>query len=125
MDVEALVCDALRDGLDGVHVATRVPRDIPEDGCVFVQRVGGPRRDLVTDMPIVTVQTYGPSSVEAAALGEQCRRIVARLRFDDDRVRHVRETGGLVNFPDLEASRDRYQFTVQLNVRSEAFEEQP
>ena len=119
--IESYLVDLLEGRLDDVHVGTKVPKTRP-DTYVRLSRAGGPRRDLVTDMPMVIFECYAVSEPDAEDLAEQCRRIVHAEPYSaDSPIRRVVETGGPVNFPDPDTSLPRYQFTVQLNVRSEAF----
>lgn len=117
-DVEALLVRALPDPL-GVAVSTRVPNPRP-DSFVRVSRVGGTRRDYVTDEPIVVVECWAADEVAASYLGRTAHAHVfalAQTDVDGDYVRAVREVGGLQSFPDPLSKSPRYQFTVQLQTR--------
>lgn len=117
-DVEALLVRVLP-SLVGVSVSTKVPHPRP-DSFVRVKRVGGGRRDLVTDEPIVVVECWAADEVAASYLGRTTHAHVyalAQTSHDGDYVRAVREVGGLQSFPDPLSKTPRYQFTVQMQTR--------
>lgn len=120
-DVEALLVSYLGTAL-GVPVASRVPNPRPVQ-FVRVNRVGGTRRNLVTDRPMVVVEAWAATEAEAAALGELARAHVfalAQTTVGGEWVRSVTEVGGLQSFPDPVSEAPRYQFTVQINTRGRA-----
>lgn len=117
-DVEAFLVRVLRDVLD-VPVSTRVPADRPP-AFVRLVRVGGTRRDVVTDLPMVTFECWALSETRAADLGREVRaRVHALAQTEDagDYVRAVSEVGGLQAFPDPTSKTPRYVFTVQIQTR--------
>lgn len=117
-DVEALLVRVLP-ALVGVPVATRVPTPRPAS-FVRVKRVGGPRRDYVTEEPLVVVECWAETEPDASDLGRRAQAHVFALGQTDsagDYVRAVREVGGLQAFPDPVSKSPRYQFTVQLQTR--------
>jgi len=117
-DVEALVVAYLESRVEA-RVATRVPDPRPST-FVRVTRVGGGRRDLVTDLPMVLVEAWAPDGPAAQHLGQLCRDAVFDLEQTSHGgawVRNVSEIGGLQAFPDPLTDNPRYQFTVQLQIR--------
>lgn len=117
-DVEALLVRVLP-ALVGVDVSTRVPNPRP-DSFVRVKRVGGGRRDYVTEEPLVVVECWALTEPAASALGRLTQAHVfalAQTSDGGDYVRAVREVGGLQAFPDPTSSTPRYQFTVQMQTR--------
>lgn len=120
-DVEALLVRVLGPLL-GVPVSTRVPNPRP-DSFVRVSRVGGSRRDLITDQALVVVEGWALTEPEASALTARAQAYVfalAQTSHDGDYVRAVRDAGGLRSFPDPLTESPRYQFTVQIDTRGEA-----
>jgi hypothetical protein len=79
---------------------------------VRVSRVGGPA-SLVTDNPMLTVQTWGASTLEASNLGKLARALVRTMPG----LKSFREIGGLQYFEDPDSTQPRYQFTVQVSLR--------
>lgn len=113
-DVEALLVAWLKPRV-GVPVSVRVPSDRPAS-FVRVTRVGGPKKTVVSDHPMVSVQCWAASGAAAAALGAKVRALVDAV-VEMPGVYGVLETGGLMNYPDPDSKSDRYQFTVQLHIR--------
>lgn len=115
---ERLLRGALLEHFD-VPIVTRVPRTLPP---LFIRltRVGGTRRDQVTDQPMVVVEVWGTDEGEAGDLAREVQARVfalAQTQTAHGWVRAVREIGGLQSFPDPVSERPRYQFTVQLDTR--------
>lgn len=120
-DIEAVLVRYLPPLVD-VPVSTSVPKSRPA-AFVTVERVGGGKRDLVTDQPLVVVQCWATEETDAADLGRITRAYVdalAQTAVDGDYVRAVREVGGLQHFPDPVSGAPRYQFTVQIDTRGVA-----
>lgn len=120
-DIEALLVRYLP-SLVGVPVVTKVPAHRPAS-FVRVKRVGGSRRDRITDQPLVVVEAWAATETDAALLGASAQAYVYALEqtaVDGDYVRAVREAGGLQSFPDPVSETPRYQFTAQLDTRGVA-----
>lgn len=120
-DIEALLTRYLPE-LVGVPVVTKVPNPRPA-AFVRVTRVGGARRDRVTDQPLVVVEAWAATEPAASTLGARAQAYVYALEqtsVDGDYVRAVREAGGLQFFPDPISETPRYQFTAQLDTRGVA-----
>jgi hypothetical protein len=116
--IESLVIAHLK-ALIAEPVAAEVPDPRPAS-FVKVERVGGPRRDRVTDAPMVVVQCWAPSKAEAAALGQRVAALVLSLEQTSTPhgyVRAVREVAGLQSFPDPVSGTPCYQFTAQLQTK--------
>lgn len=116
-DIEATLVAHLSTAL-GVPVTTRVPEPRPAQ-FVRLLRVGGPRRDLVTDGPMVVFECWAQRPHEAASLGETTRAHVSAMDGTDVGgvwVRQVQEVGGLQNYPDPLTGDPRYQFTAMVDV---------
>ena len=101
----------------GMPVVTKVPN--PRPGTfVRLKKVGGTRRDIVTDSPMVVVECWAPTGPEADDLSQLVRGHIFALA--PDTVRKVREIAGPQDFPDPISEHPRYQFTVQLYTRGTA-----
>jgi hypothetical protein len=114
----AVAVSWLRDGLtEPVHA--RVPNPRPA-AFVRVRRLGGPRSNYVTDLPMLTFEAWANSDHAAEALAQRAR---ARLHsivgevVDGVPVYQVIETGGPVSLPDPTSDQDRYTFTAQVGMR--------
>lgn len=115
-DAETLLVNYL-EPLLGVPVSTKIRGTYP---FVRVNRVGGPRSNLVTDRPMVTFEAWAASTVDASDLARRARAYVGALAQSDvggEWVRRVNEVVGLQDNPDPETETPRYTFTVQLDVR--------
>lgn len=120
-DIEAVLVTHL-EPLVGVPVSTRVPNPRPDE-FVRLHRVGGVRRDLVTESPMVLVEAYAATSTRARDLGALALRHVHVMPDTDVEgavIRRIREVGGLQSFPDPETDDPRYQFTVQIDTKGVA-----
>lgn len=121
-DVEALLVAYLTPLLGGVEVGTQIPNPRP-DTFVRVTRVGGARRDRITDQPLVVVQAWATDEAAAQNLGARAQAHVFALEqtsVGDSYVRAVREVGGFQAVPDPLSGTPRYQFTAQLDTRGVA-----
>lgn len=98
-------------------VVTKVPNPRPPT-FVRLKKVGGTRRDVVTDSPMVVVECWAPTSTEADDLSQLVRAHIFALA--PDTVRKVREVAGPQDFPDPLSENPRYQFTVQIFTRGAA-----
>lgn len=117
-DGEQLVIDWLRDRLD-VPVEPKVPNPRPASW-VKVTRVGGPRRDLVTDHPMLVVEAWDDDDADARDLLQLARAHVDAMRgqvIDDVTVYGITEVGGPANLPDPTSDQPRWTFTVQVAIR--------
>lgn len=120
-DAEALAITHLKPLL-GVTVSTRVPSPRPET-FVRVVRVGGTRRDLISDRPMLVFECWAASSTAASDLARRARAYVGALPGQSVNgvwVYRVDEIAGPQSFPDPVSGSPRYQFTVQVALRGEA-----
>ncbi len=123
-DATAVVIDHLRSELAGRSVSVdlvsdRVPRDRP-GRFVQVQRVGGPRLNLVADDALLAVECWAPRPQDAHDLAQWCRALIlamAGTAVDGQAVYRVAEAGGPQDFPDPLSDQPRYTFTVQVALR--------
>lgn len=116
--IEKLLIAALKPNF-AVPFSTRIPATRPES-FVRLVRVGGPRRDLITDRPMVVFEAWAKTEDEAGELGLLLQARVFALAQTDHPLGYVRavtEVGGLQSFPDPVSNSPRYQFTVQLDTR--------
>lgn len=117
-NIEKLLIAALKP-LFSVPFSTEVPATRPPS-FVRLTRVGGPRRDVVTEQPMVVFEAWALTALAAGDLGRELQAHVFALAQTDHPtgyVRSVHEVGGLQSFPDPVSSSPRYQFTVQLQTR--------
>lgn len=127
-DIEAALVAHIRSALTArgapAHVGTTIPNPRP-NRLVRVTRMGGPRRNLVTDAPVVVFEAWEASTVAAYALGSLVESIVlaangSSIGTKSVWVDDVASVGGLSFFPDPDTSSPRYQFTLQLFTNCEA-----
>ena len=109
-DAVELVCDHLRTLLAPTPVVSRVPTTRPAT-FVRVQRVGGVRRNLVTDEPTLTVEAWAATEQAAQDLSQLARAHIYAMPGGGD-VYRVTEIGGPVLLPDPLSDQPRYSFTV-------------
>lgn len=127
-NIETLLVGLLTAALpDAAHVATKVPRDL-HPGTVRVQRLGGTRRNLVRDAPLVVVQVWHSDAMLAERLCEDARQALlglssTRLTGLDQAtgwVWHLDEVGAPVEFPDPDRpDLSRYQTSHHLLTKLE------
>lgn len=118
-NVEKLLVAYLGPLLAPVRVVTKVPATRPET-FVLLTRVGGPRRDRVTDKPMVVFEAWAKTEGDAGDLGARVAAHVYALEQTEHPLGYVRavsEIGGLQRFPDPESGTPRYQFTAQLQTK--------
>lgn len=125
IDAEAVVVAGLKAAYSSrgqtVKVSTKVPNPMPPAAV---------RVSLVDSARITPLHHRASILVECWADGESATSDLARITYalifafdgeevDGKWVAEVSETGGVVNFPDLEAGLPRYQFTVDLLIAGE------
>lgn len=104
---------------DTATVASIVPNPRP-DRLITVHRTGGPRRDHVTDNPLLTVQCWAPADTDAHDLAQIARAVIGALRGTSSlgvAVYAVHELSGPALFPEPNSALPRYTFTVQVALR--------
>lgn len=116
IDIEEHARALLESVLDGVPVATLVPKDRPER-FVRVWRNGGTAMNRAVDRPLITVEAWAPTSPAASSLARACRHALLDASRAMPIVRRVVEISGPYSSPDPESRTPRYRFSVQLTVR--------
>jgi hypothetical protein len=122
-DAERIVIDYLAARV-GVPVSLTVPNPRPAS-FVTVQRVGGPRLNLVADDATLAVEAWAASPTAAkAVLGVARAHVLAMGRqvVDGVPVYRVTEVGGPAYLPDPDSAQARYTLTVQVALRGVALE---
>lgn len=109
-DAVEVVCDHLRTELDPTPVVSRVPTTRPA-AFVRVMRVGGVRRNLVTDEATLTVEAWAASEQAAHDLAQLARAHIYAMPGDGD-VYRVTEFSGPALLPDPLSDQPRYSLTV-------------
>lgn len=110
--------------VQSVPVAVTVPDPIPSQ-LVQLEAVGS-SEGVVSERQMVTYICWGSSRANAARLAETIR---AHMRGCQELgglpVYRTRQIGGPVYRPDPDTKRDRYQFTLEHNVRGRNFSPSP
>lgn len=120
-DAAAVVCEHLRDST-GLPTDNKVPNPRPTEFYV-VQRVGGPRRELVLDDATLVVESWAQTSEAASDNAEEARAYLSALCSDfvgDALVYRVVEVAGPAELPDPLSDQSRVTFTVQVTLRGSA-----
>lgn len=120
-DAAAIVIGHLAGELDP-PVLPRIPNPRP-DTFVTVQRVGGPRRNLVTDAATLAIEAWAPTEEAAHDLAQLARGHVAAMvgdLFAGVPVYRVDEFSGPQLLPDPTSDQPRYTFTVAVATRGAA-----
>lgn len=119
-DVEALVTDFLTEVLD-VTVSSEVPpTQTLDDEHLQVFRTGGPRRNLVTDEPQLSIEARAATPKAAHDLAQLARAHLHALvgtTLDGLAVYRVDELSGPQALPDPNSAQPRYVFTVTVALR--------
>ena len=108
-------------------VSLTVPNPRPA-AFIVVRRVGGPRRDLVTDHPMLTVEAWAGGPTAAKALLERARGEIFAMRgtvVDGVAIYGITETGGPAFLPDPDSTQPRYTCTLQVAMRGAASHSTP
>ena len=116
VDAEAMAIEFLATRLD-VPVSTKVRNPRPSE-FVRVVRTGGTAGNRILDFPRLTVTAEADTSIRAAELAQMARTALLNDYTAMPLVRGASESGGLYYNPDPDTNRDRYTFTVTLNVRA-------
>jgi hypothetical protein len=119
-DAEKRVIDFLSEQLEE---DTKVGTRVPAKGAKFVKLVqtGGSRMTRVSDGPVLTIEAYAPSDVEARELMEDVRELLSLMHIGQQipgaYVYRVVEAGNLINLPDPLHSSHRYSMPFQVHMR--------
>lgn len=118
--LEAALAD--REGFASVQaLAGRLPQLLPTES-VLVRRTGGPSRDLVTDLALLTLECRAATSGRAERIASMCRALMLAA----ERAGHmlgvpvydVRDLSGVYEDPDpINPTVPRYSGTYQVAVR--------
>lgn len=109
----------------GEPTGTRVPNPRTTGGFVLVRRIGGPRLNIVTDKPTVTIEAWHDTDAQAHDLIQLARSIVYAMRGEQhsgSTIYAVDEFAGPVDFPDPLSDQPRYTCTFSIGVRGVALE---
>jgi hypothetical protein len=117
-DATFVVVSHLADALD-VPVLSRVPTSRPA-AFVVIRRVGGVRRNEVTDEPMLVVECWAASDEAAADLAAAARAHVDTMVgqvVENVAVYDVTDVSGPQYLPDSESNQPRYSFTFTAAMR--------
>lgn len=120
-DAVDLVCAYLTEEL-AATVVPRVPQDRPAE-FILVRRVGGVRRDIVTDEATLVVEAWAATDEAAHDLAQQARGYLHVLRgrtIEGVAVYGCAESAGPALLPDPESRSPRYTQTIVLRTRGSA-----
>lgn len=113
--IKATIRDYLTDVQD-VLVVSKVPKNRPAQ---FIQLItAGGTGGIVSQRVMVTFLCWDESEYAAAVLAERVRALMKECtRLGGLPVYRVRDVGLPVERPDPDTEIDRYQFTLEINVR--------
>lgn len=125
-DTELVVSTYLRQALDSrtetytnnVYVSNEVP-GTRRDRMVIVTRVGGNRKDVIRDAPMVRFWIWAPSSKEANDLTNMVRALLP-LMADGKPVVFVEENSGPVKVIDKAVPAEQRLMTYSIYMRGSA-----
>lgn len=120
-DIEAALV-AYLDTKTTATVAASIPHDRTEP-LVVAQRIGGIKRDLVTDAATIRVHCWHTLPSDALELAQLMRAHIHALRGEfvsGLHVQRIQDYAGPSLLPDPESSVPRYSFTVSVEYRGEA-----
>lgn len=125
-DAASVICSIIAAGLvaqsEDVPVDNEVPTTRPTE-LVTVRRVGGVRRDLVTDEPRLSIDTWAASVARATDLAQLARTFVHAAQntiVGGVRIYRVTEVLGPTELPDPTSTSPRVAQTIQVAVRGTA-----
>ena len=100
-------------------VRSRVPNPRPAT-FVRVIRTGGPRRNIVTDQPTLTVESWASTCEAASDLAQRARQALHNLvgtQVDGVPIYRVDEASGPADLPDPLSDQARYSQTFSVALR--------
>lgn len=100
-------------------VGTLVPTVRPPR-FILVRRLGGPRRNVVVDAPMLGIECWAESDEAAADLAQVCRAHLHAMTGSVQggvAVYRTAEAGGPASLPDPLSDQPRYTFTVIIEMR--------
>lgn len=119
-DAATVLCTRLRAALTGIGETATVHANVPDprpSRFVHLHRVGGPRRDPVTDAPLMAFDAWAQTDSDAALLAEKVRSLVGSMRGGSPAIHRTAEASGPIPLPDPESTQPRYTFTAEIAVR--------
>lgn len=117
-DAVALLVDYL-DASITEPVGHRIPNPRPTT-FVTVRRTGGPKRNLVTDQPQITVESWAASDEDACDLAQEVRAWLNALPgevLDGVAVYRVEELSGPADLPDPVSDQPRFSQSFSVALR--------
>lgn len=121
-DAVAVTIDYLRPALAAagrpVHVGARVPSPRPSE-FVRVERIGGLRKNVVSDSPRLDIHCWAATDEAALDLAQLARALVHAMGGSRSGVAvyRVQEVGGPMWLPDDTSGQPRYAFAVEIQMR--------
>lgn len=126
-DAERIVIDYL-DTVLGAPVSLTVPNPRPDE-FVTVQRVGGPRLNVVADNATLAIEAWADSPTAAKTVLAVARAHLNALggqTVGGVPIYRVTEVGGPSYLPDPDSEQPRYALTIQVAMRGgAAYEPEP
>jgi hypothetical protein len=119
-DIEYALVIHLTDTLDDVPVSATVPKVRPAT-FVTVRRLGGPKRNMVVDSPLVTFECWADTGGNAYSLASLVRGIINALPgevIEGINIYRVEEASGPAMLPDPDSNQMRYVFTASIDARA-------
>lgn len=117
IDVELVAARFLREALD-VPVYITPPKNVP-GSYVRVTRLGGIKKNMVTDSALMGINCYAVERDDAVEIAGKAREALWSARAGNHGgvwVRWWREVSGPVNYPQPDVQRVRYQFSGELRL---------
>lgn len=123
--------NAFTEAATGVTCLTKVPRDRPKR-FIRTLRVGGHRRDPITDVARIVFECWNTSSTLAERDAQTVRDLFFRsrgtmLRAGENRykIHGVNEVAGPTDNPDPDTTAPRYTLTLEIHLRGRFHKETP
>lgn len=96
-----------------------VPNPRPPEEFLIVRRIGGTRRDLVTDLPTILIEGWAKRHSRAERITQAARSILHWFTDINGHFIYVDgEFGGPVNYPDQLSGTPRYTSTYSVAIRA-------
>jgi acetylornithine deacetylase/succinyl-diaminopimelate desuccinylase-like protein len=124
-DTTTIIIDRLSNTLGGEGFADDVYSSIPNPRpaeFVVVERLGGPRQNIVADNAHIAVDCWAATDREAHDLAQMCRAFIHAMQglaFEGGTVGRIDELSGPYRNPDPDSGQDRYSFQVTVAVRGQ------
>lgn len=126
-DAVALAVTALTAALatarPDVEVHAQVPYPDRPNRFVTIERAGGPRRNLVVDAAMLSIEAWSDGAADAQDIAQLCRAVMHSLpgtTVSGVSIYRADEAGGPVHQPDPESGHERYTFAIQIAARGTA-----